>query len=276
MYNKIYKKIKINGLSESTHRNYCRSAAQLALYFGKTPLEVSDEQITDYLYLLKDKQHLSASYFKHTVYGLRYIFRYYGLHERIVELPSMKKDKSLPVVLSKKECRRLFAAPRLLKHRVLLALIYSAGLRREEVVNLRPEDIDSDRMQIHIHQGKGGKDRYVVLSKYVLAGLRKYYTACRPVGYLFNGKQKGEPMSFQAVRWVMQQAVKKAGITKKATLHTLRHSFATHLLEDGVDLYSIKEQLGHASIQTTLVYLHIARTEKKLCHSPLDTLYHKQ
>lgn len=275
MYEKLLTKITIGGYSKSTLLNYGRSIAKISLYYHKTPLELEDDQIDDFLMLMKQQESPSASYFKHTVYGLRYLFRLFGRDDRAIQLPSLKKDKQLPVVLSKEECRRLFAAPRILKHRVLLALIYSAGLRRSEVIKLKPEDIDADRMQIRIRQAKGRKDRYVVLSETILLGLRKYYKACRPKNWLFNGKQQGNPMAPYAVQWVVREAVKKAGLKKRVTIHTLRHSFATHLLEDGVDLFTIKEQLGHASIQTTLVYLHIAKTERKLCHSPLDTLYKK-
>lgn len=145
-----------------------------------------------------------------------------------------------------------------------------------EARTMRIRDIDSDRMQIHVRQGKGRKDRYVVLSKYILKGLRKYYLACRPKTYLFHGTKPGEPLGKRSMQWIVSEAVKKTSIRKEVTVHTLRHSFATHLLEDGVDLYTIKEQLGHERIETTLTYLHIAKTTRQLAHSPLDTLYSKK
>jgi len=276
MYTRLERKIIISGQSTSTLTNYGRSIAKIALYFGKTPLDLSDDQIADYLLMLKQHQCPSPSYFKHTVYGIRYLFRLFGREDRAIELPSLKSEQKLPVVLSKTECRKLFAAPRRLKHRVLLALIYSAGLRLSEVIKLRLEDIDSDRMQIRIRQGKGRKDRYVVLSVLILSGLRKYYQSSCPKKWLFNGRRAGEPLSRRAVQWVMRRAKSQAGINKEVSTHSLRHSYATHLLEDGVDLYTIKEQLGHSSIETTLLYLHIAQTERKLCHSPLDSLYGKK
>lgn len=266
-------KIRLNGQSESTLSNYGRSIARMSLYFGCTPLELPDEKINDYLLLLRDTQQPSLSYFKHTVYGLRYAFRLVGREDRAIKLPSIKRMKDLPVVLSREECRRLFRAPRLLKHRILLCLVYSAGLRISEVVRLGQVDIDFDRKQIHIRRSKYNKDRYVPLSTYIASGLKKYYDACQPRKWVFNGKQSGEPMSTRGVQWVMRTSLKAANISKSASLHTLRHSYATHLLEDGLDLYSIQKLLGHEHVSTTLIYLHVAQSLSQRAHSPLDTLY---
>ncbi len=210
---------------------------------------------------------------KHTVYGLRYLFRLFGREDRAIRLPILHRPKKLPVVLSQEECRRLFRTPRLLKHRVMLSLIYSAGLRMSELKNLRPEDIDADRMQIHIRQGKYYKDRYVPLSGLMLRGLRKYQSVIQPKEWLFNGKETGSQISSRGIQWAMREAVKKSGIQKHAVVHTLRHSYATHLLEMGVDIVTIKELLGHQTIQTTMVYLHVARLQPKAAFSPLDKLY---
>lgn len=272
-WKKLEQHIVLNGYSQSTLTNYGRNIAHVALYFGKNPLEIEEEQVNEYLFILAKKQNNSESYFKFAVYGLRYLYRLFGREKDALQLPELPNKSTLPAVLSKEECRQLFRAPRLLKHRVLLAFIYSSGLRMNEARMLRPKDIDGHRMQIHVHQGKGRKDRYVVLSRYMLEGLRKYWRACRPVNYLFNGSKPGEPMGPRSMLWILNEAVKKTNIRKTVTLHTLRHSFATHLLEDGVDIYSIKEQLGHERIETTLTYLHIAQISRKIVHSPLDTLY---
>ena len=176
-------------------------------------------------------------------------------------------------MLSKRECRLLFKTPKLLKHRILLTLIYSAGLRIAEVCNLHQRDIDFDRKQIHIRQSKYKKDRYVPLSDLMAKGLQKYYQACLPKEWVFNGKATASPFSKRGVQWVMRQTVKQTNIKKKVCVHTLRHSYATHLLEDGLDLYTIQQLLGHEHISTTLVYLHVAHTIKQRAHSPLDTLY---
>lgn len=276
MYSQMERKLIISGKSTSTLVNYSRSITKVALYFKKIPIDLSNEQIEEYLMMLKTNKQPSPSYFKHTVYGLRYLFRIIGREDRAIKLPSLKKERKLPVVFSKEECRKLFSVPKHLKHRVMLALTYSAGLRAREVINLKPEDIDSDRMQIHIRQSKGRKDRYVVLSDYILEGLRKYWKEYSPVKWLFNGNKPDRKMGVSGVQWIMREAMKKTNIRKKATIHTLRHSFATHLLEDGVDIFTIKEQLGHATIQTTMVYLHVARMKRVMPHSPLDTLYGKR
>ena len=274
MYKKLEQKVKLSGLSASTLINYGRSMAKISLHFGKTPLDLEDDTINEYLLEVKAGEQPSESYFKHTVYGLRYLFRLFGREDRAIQLPPLRRKSQLPVVLSRAECKRLFRAPKMLKHRVLLALVYSAGLRLSELIALRLEDVDSGRMQIRIRQGKGNKDRYVVLSSLALQGLRKYYLACHPKAYLFNGQVKGKPMGKRSVQWIMRSAVRQAGIKKQASLHTLRHSFATHLIEDGVDIFTVKEQLGHAHIETTLRYIHIARNIKRTdVHSPLDTLY---
>jgi site-specific recombinase XerD len=273
-YNKLEQKIVLSDQSKSTLTNYGRKLANICLHFGALPEQLDDEQINEHLaFLARSSKSPSRSGFKHTVYGLRYYFRLMGLSKRAIALPSLKKENKLPVVLNKDECKKLFAAPTILKHRIMLALIYSAGLRAGELCNLKISDIDSSRMMIHIRQGKGKKDRYVPLSKNILDGLRKYYTSYRPVKYLFNGKDIGEPMSVKGLSWIMRETLKKTKISKEACIHTLRHSYATHLLEDGLDIVTIKELLGHEQIETTMVYLHIAKSNPVKSFSPFDTLY---
>lgn len=162
------------------------------------------------------------------------------------------------MVFSQEELRLLFKTPQRLKQRVLLSLIYSAGLRVSEVCKLRINDIDFDRLQIHVRESKNDKSRYVVLSRNVVKGLKKYIEGAKPKTWLFNGKDKESPLGHGAVQQSFRLAMEKSGIKKDASLHSLRHSFATHLLEQGVDLVTIKEQLGHARLDTTLMYLHIA------------------
>ena len=198
-----------------------------------------------------------------------------GMSEKIIHLPKLKKINRLPVVLNSKECKALFDAPDLLKHRVLLSLIYSAGLRAGEASRLKIADIDSGRMMIHIRQSKCNKDRYVPLSPMIIKGLRKYYYACRPVEYLFNGNEPGSPLSIKGMQWALHEAIRKCKLHKRITLHTLRHSYATHLLEYGTDIVTIKELLGHERIETTMVYLHIAKPNRNNVFSPFDKLYSK-
>ena len=224
---------------------------------------------------LKQDTGLSDTYFKHAVYGLRFFFRVYELEDRALHLPNLKNQRKLPTVFSQQELRLLFKAPQRLKQRVLLCLIYSAGLRVSEVCKLKLNDIDLDRKQIHVRQSKNNKSRYVVLGDFISKGIRQYIEGARPKVFLFNGREKGAPLVHGAVQQSFRLAMKKAGIQKDACVHTLRHSFATHLLEQGVDIVTIKEQLGHAHIQTTMMYLHVAQVERTLSHSPLDRLYTK-
>ena len=263
--------------SPSTLHNYTRCVAKLCLHFGCLPQEVSEEEINEYLASLAQSTiSPSKSYFKHTVYGLRYYYRLIGLNPKALALPSVKHDNKLPVILNRGELRALFKAPRLLKHRTLLTLIYSAGLRVQEACNLKIADVDFERMTIHIKQSKYKKDRIVPLGKVMAHGLKRYLAAENPHTYLFNGKDLASPMSTKAMQWAMQEAVKKAGIKKEVSLHTLRHSYTTHLLEDGVNIVTLKELLGHAEITTTMIYLHVAQCAVMQVKSPIDSLYASQ
>ena len=272
-YKKFEEQMVIGGYSSSTLFNYSRAVGSLALHFKKSPLELDDDEINSFLFSVAKQKRASSTYFKHMVYGLRFFFRLYDREDRVIQLPPIKNDRKLPVVLSGEELKRLFSAPERLKQRVLFALIYSAGLRVGEVCNLKISDIDSERLQIRVVKSKGKYDRYVVLSSYILKGLRKYIKSSKPKVYLFNGKVKGESLGVSAVQQSFRLAVKKAGITKDVSVHSLRHTYATHLLEEGVDIVTIKELLGHATIETTMMYLHVAKVNRVNAHSPLDSLY---
>lgn len=263
----------IGGYSSSTIFNYSRAVAKISLYFKKSILDLDVDEVNNFLFELSKKKDASSTYFKHTVYGLKFFFRLHDLDDRALRLPTLKSKRKLPDVFSREDLKELFKAPQRLKQRVLLALIYSAGLRVSEVCALKITDIDSNRMQIKVRNSKGNKDRYVILSDTILVGLRKYIKSSKPRVYLFNGRTKGEPLGHSAVQQTFRLAMKKARINKDATVHTLRHSFATHLLEDKVDIVTIKELLGHADISTTMVYLHVAKITRSNAHSPLDTLY---
>ena len=274
-YAKFEEQVTIGGYSSSTLFNYSRAVAKISLHFKKSLLDLDPDEVNQFLYLLAKEKSASSTYFKHTVYGLRFFFRLYDLEDRVIKLPTVRNERRLPVVLSRQELKRLFAAPIYLKQRVLFALIYSAGLRVGEVCRLKISDIDSDRMTLRIIKSKGQTDRYVPLSNYALQGLRKYVKSAKPRAYLFNGKVKGEPLGKSAVQQSFRVAVKKAGIIKDVSVHSLRHTYATHLLEEGVDIVTIQGLLGHATIDTTMMYLHVAKFERVKAHSPLDTLYPK-
>ena len=243
-------------------------------------LELDDEAVLDYLHYLKDQHKTpSDSYFKHTIYGLRYLYRIYEKVESRVILPSIERSKQLPVVLSQHEVRLLLKAPKLLKHRLVLSLLYGCGLRNSELCNLKIIDLDLNRKMLHVRQGKGRKDRYVPLCDLLIRGIKRYLDAEHPVEYLFNGKSRtGQyiALTTTGVRWAVREARRIAGIKKQVTAHCLRHSYATHLLEMGTDIVTLKELLGHEHIQTTLLYLHVAQVSRSSAYSPLEKLYEHQ
>jgi integrase/recombinase XerD len=277
LYQELDDKVRLSGQSTSTLYNYSRKIAQLCLHFGKLPQHINEKELNKHLAsMARQSKSPSLSEFKHAVYGIRYCYRLLGLHDKLITLPKIKHDSKLPVVLNYEECKALFNTPELLKHRVLFSLIYSSGLRAREASRLKISDIDSGRMMIHIRQSKYNKDRYVPLSQLVLQGLRKYYYACHPVEYLFNGCEPGSPYSVRAMQSALHETVKKCKLQKGITLHTLRHSYATHLLEFGMDIITIKELLGHERIATTMVYLHVAKPNRTNLFSPFDRLYKKQ
>jgi len=277
-FQKVYKTLQqqtiLRGQSQSTLENYIRQIALISLEFKKLPEDLSEEDINGYLTALAlSPKSPSRSSFKHAIYGLRYYYRHIGQTKKAINLPSLKKEAKLPVILNREELRRLFKAPTLLKHRIALALIYSGGLRSQEASNMKISDIDFVRKTIHIRQSKYKKDRIVPLSDFIAKGLKKYLAAEKPHIWLFNGRDSDGRYSSKGLNWVMREALKKAGIKKEVSLHTLRHSYATHLLEDGVNILLIRKLLGHAKIETTMIYLHVAQCPIASAHSPLDTLY---
>ena len=280
-FEKVFHKMKqqtlLGGRSQSTFDNYIRRIALVCLEYNRLPEDISEDEINDYLTgLAQMPKSPSRSSFKHAVYGLRYYFRHMGLNKRATDLPSMKKEVKLPVIFNRSELRQLFKAPTLLKHRIALTLIYSAGLRSQEAINLKISDIDFERRTIHIRQSKYKKDRIVPLSGYMAEGLKKYIAAEHPHIWLFNGKEPDGRYSVKGLSWIIRETLKKTDIKKEVSLHTLRHSYPTHLLEDGVNIVTIKELLGHAHIATTMLYLHVAQIPPGAAHSPLDTLYPRE
>jgi site-specific recombinase XerD len=274
--------ISILGRSPSTFKNYSMHVAAISLHFGKTPLELDQEQIHEYLFMLQKRSVTpSQTYFKHTVYGLRFLLKSEGLPYSFLHLPEIKKSTKLPDLLSKQEVWAMLKACTLLKHKVLIGLLYGCGLRCLEVRSIRLQDLDFDRRQLKVVQGKGKKDRYVPLSEHLIRGLKKFISAEKPQEYLFGGvnivdRAGGDfdsRYSQKGVQWAVKEASKKAGIKKDVHVHTLRHTCATHLLEDGLDIVSVKNFLGHENIETTMIYLHVAQLNTKAVFSPLDTLF---
>jgi integrase/recombinase XerD len=255
--------------------------ASISLHFGKIPTELDPEQVQDYMFYLQKKSKTpSQTYFKHTVYGLRFLLKSEGLPYEFLRLPSIKHEKKLPTVLSKQEVWAMLMAAKLLKHKVLIGLLYGCGLRCMEVRSIRLQDLDFDRKQLKVVQGKGRKDHYVPLSEHLIRGLVKYINTEKPKDYLFNGQPNGRAggdfdsrYSQRGVQWAVKQIAKAAGIQKEVHTHTMRHSYATHLLEDGMDIMTLKNLLGHENIETTMEYLQIAQLQSQRIFSPLDTLF---
>jgi integrase/recombinase XerD len=244
------------------------------------PEVLDNEQINDYLFHCQNLHKTpSESFFKHTVFGLRAIYKVLGMEQKRIALPQIKKQKDLPIVLNKQEVRELLKAPKYLKHRLILGMLYGCGLRSYELCGLLQSDVDFNRKTVFIRKKKGKTDRYVPLSGLLIRGLTCYLKTESPVKYLFNSQVTkdgtAQPISVRAIQWVLKESRAKVNTKKKFTAHTLRHSYATHLLEDGVNIISLKELLGHAHIETTMIYLHVANSGSSKKYSPLDTLYTK-
>ena len=251
--------LRVRNYSQRTVETYVMRVAKFAQHFGKAPDLLGPEEIRLYqLHLVKERCS-SWSVFNQTVCALRFFYRICLNRQWTVhQIPFPRQEKKLPVVLSRQEINRLWGAVDNLKHRTVLMTIYAAGLRLSEALHLRVEDIDSQRMALRVRRGKGGKDRYAPLSETLLEQLRSYWRQCQPSGWLFPGRDAGSSLSHSSVQRVCKVTALKAGLGKTVSPHTLRHSFATHLLEAGTDLKTIQVLLGHRSLSTTSVYLHVA------------------
>jgi len=272
LYKEMERSINVSGKSMSTLTNYGRQLAHLALHYNQLPTELDSEQVLDYLHLVKSKGSPSATFFKFTVFGMRYACKMRGLPYQQFSLPVMEGSKKLPVVLNGEEVKALIKSCDLLKHKLLISLCYGCGLRCAEVRNLRIADVDTVRAMIHVRQGKGKKDRMLPMGVMLSRGIKTYLAAEKPQRFLFEGHD-GNVYSQRGAQWAISQAVKRSGISKEVSLHTLRHTYATHLLEQGVNILTIKALLGHAHIETTMIYLHLARPSANMAFSPMDTLY---
>jgi site-specific recombinase XerD len=259
--------------SESTTVCYLRQITEFARHFKRSPAQLGPEEIKQFqLYLVQEKKVSWATYIQTTA-ALRFLYvKTLGRAFMAEKIPYPKRPKHLPTVLSQEEITRLLNATRSLKHRALLMALYGAGLRVSEACRLTLGDIDSSRMVIHVHQAKGNKDRDVMLSPVLLYTLRQYWKGNRPQRWLFPGYGPDKPISPKSVFLMIRNAAARAKITKTVSPHTLRHSFATHLLESGTDLRTIQLLLGHADIRTTIIYLHVSQQHLQKIVSPLDRL----
>jgi site-specific recombinase XerD len=263
----------LRNFAPQTIQSYIWCIARFARYFNASPARLGPEQVRAFLVHLVQERRVSLSQYKQTRSALRFLYRVTLGRDDVPEsIPPVKQPRTLPVVLSPDEVVRFFAAIRNIKHRAILMTAYAGGLRVSEVAALRVTDIDSQRMVIHVRRGKGQKDRYVMLSPRLLEMLRMYWKAVRPRDFLFPGANLDRPITTASVQKVCQRARKAAGMGKNITAHTLRHSFATHLLEAGTDLRTIQVLLGHRSFSTTARYLHVATASLPSVKSPLDRL----
>jgi len=281
LLSRFERNISVLGRSPRTFDNYSRHVAAMALHFQCLPTKLDPEQVKDYLYELQKRSKTpSQTYFKHTVYGLRFLLKTEGLPYEYLHLPSIPRSNKLPVILSREEIWAMLQSAQLLKHRLLIGLLYGCGLRCMEVRNIRLKDMDFNRKLLHIVQSKGKKDRYVPLSEHLIRGIQKYIAAEHPKDYLFHGQPTERSggdfdsrYSQRGVQWVVKTIAKQAGIIKDVHTHTLRHSYATHLLEDGINIVTVQKLLGHANIETTMDYLHVCQIPEQLPQSPLDKVF---
>lgn len=269
--NKLLQDTKLRGLSKNTQEEYYTKAKQFQDFYDKPADEMGIDEVRDYLLYLQEEKQLSSGTINSYNSGLRFLYNIsLDMPINITKIPRHKRNRKIPNILTRAELQSIFDACDNLRDKCMLMTAYSAGLRASEVTHLRVADIDSEKMQIFIYQGKGGKDRFAVLSKANLEILREYWLKCRPKEYLFYSRNR-RVMTTHTFHNIFHKYADKAGITKDVSLHTLRHSFATHLLEDGVSVFHIKQLLGHSDISTTCFYLKMLKISELNISSPLDT-----
>jgi integrase/recombinase XerD len=274
---KFIQALTLRGLSTTTQTVYIRAVYDLARYYKLPPDSLSIQQVQDYLFSLVTQRHYARSTMTVAVSALRFFY------EKVVgwkvedlgrDLPRPKPQVRLPQVYSSAEIQQLFSAeyPKP-KHRIFLMTVYAAGLRVSEACHLKVKHLESDRMAIRVEQGKGGRDRYTLLSPKLLEELRLYWKLYRPAEWLFpSARDPRRPLATEAGQRIFYDAVQRAGLPRKGGIHILRHCFATHLLENGTDLQTLQRLLGHGSIETTTIYLHMRREHFQRVRSPLDLL----
>jgi len=278
---KMHQDLQLAGLSEGTQNVYLRAVRRLAVHFDTPPDVLNEAQVRDYLLHLKNDRMYASS-----TLGIAYsAIKFFYSHTAPRDWPTLQrirvqKEKKLPDVLSIDEVRELIGAVRKLRYRTYFSTVYSLGLRRNEGLHLQVRDIDSARMLVHVHRGKGAKDRFVPLPARTLALLREYWVTHRNPVWLFpdigsdqrQAVSSDRPMSKDGVQHAMQRVVHQLGIRKAVSIHTLRHSYATHLLEAGVNLRLIQQYLGHSSLQTTMVYLHLTTVSQEQAVAVINKL----
>jgi site-specific recombinase XerD len=266
--------MQLRNFSPHTQEAYVRAVAQFTKHFMLPPQTLTADHVRQYLLHLVQERHVSWSLYNQARCALQFFFRVtLGRDETFGGLPCARERKRVPVVLSQEELRRFFAVIRNPKHKAMFMTAYGAGLRVSELVALRVEDIHSARMLIHIREGKGQKERYAKLSGHLLEVLRDYYRTCRPSSWLFPGQEPDKPMSRMSVNRIADYIRRRAGLGKRISPHTFRHSYATHMLDAGADLRTIQVLLGHRHIKSTTIYMHVSQAKIDAAPSPLDLMY---
>jgi site-specific recombinase XerD len=265
--------LQIRHYSKTTIRLYLHAVSVFAQHFGKSPDQLDASHIRQYQLFLAQEKKVSLSTFIQVVSALRFFYTH-TLHRKIAieRIPFPRRDRKLPLILSREEVKALLQAPRTLRHRTLLAVLYGSGLRVAEAAHLKVSDIDSPRNILWVRLGKGSKDRQTLLSPKLLELLRSYWRAEHPKNWLFPGANPHRPISPKAIFLACRNAAHIAGLSKPVHPHSLRHAFATHLLEAGANLRCIQILLGHASLSTTARYLQVADVAVRSTSSPLDSL----
>jgi len=267
--------MRVRNLARNTQLSYLNQVSAFAKFFQQPPDKLGPEEIRSYQVHLTTVKRLAPSSLCITVAALRFLYKVTLKRTWAVEeIPVPKKPQKLPIVLSPEEVMQFLAAVGNLKQRTLLSTLYATGLRVSEATHLKISDIDSQRMTLRVEQGKGQKDRYVMLSRQLLEILRAYWKAVRPIGWLFPGEVLGQPLTRDAVGQTCLKACRTAGLKKPVTPHSLRHAFAVHLLERGTDIRTIQLLLGHRSLSTTARYLKLATSKVCATTSPFDLLTH--
>ena len=270
---RMLEELQIRNYSRRTQKLYLGQISRLARHCGRSPAELTPEELRAYHVHLVNVKRLSPAGVRAAVCAMRFLYRRVLRWDEVPYMPLGRRERKQPTILAPDEVARMLDSTTNLKHRTMLSATYAAGLRVSEVARLRVTDIDSQRMVLNVRQGKGKKDRTVMLAESLLALLRLYWLEYRPrSGWLFAGDRPGRHISTRSVQKVCRAAAARAGIKKNVSVHTLRHSFATHLSEAGADLRVIQVLLGHASVETTALYVHVSPSRLAGTTSPLDMM----
>lgn len=272
-FQKFHNEMVLRGFSNRTIESYTAALNALSRYYNRDPQEISPDEIRQYLLFLNTTKKLAVSTCNQALSAFKLFFeQIVKLDNLKLNIPFQKRPKRLPVFLNRDEIFQLFKVTYNPKHRMLLMTAYASGVRSSELVKLKVENLDNQEMTIRINQGKGKKDRFTILSKNLLMELRAYYRIYRPQTWLFYGERINHHLTQGTASRVFQKAKKRARIVKPGGIHTLRHSFATHMLEQGTDLRKLQLMLGHAHLSTTAIYLHISTWHFKYLSSPFDEM----